>query len=360
MFNPKRLSLARHRRKLSKKGLAEACECDQKTIIRYETGEVEPPRESLETLARVLDFPETFFFGPDLDEAPSEAVSFRSLKTLLVRDRDAALAAGAFAFMLSDWVSERFTLPRPDLLAFKEDTDPEMAARLLRQKWGLGERRVSNMIHLLESKGVRIFSLIEDTRCLDAFSMWRRDTPFIFLNTTMTAERSRFDAAHELGHLVLHRHGAPGGRVAEDQANQFASAFLMPKADVQARLVRVRFLGELVQGKGLWGVSVAALNHRLHRLGILTDWQYRTFCIQINEQFGRSEPKGMQKERSILWEKVFAALRAERITKNKIASSLSLPVAELENLVFQLTNMLSIDGQGSGSGKARANLRVVR
>ncbi|MBX5463415.1 MAG: XRE family transcriptional regulator [Steroidobacteraceae bacterium] len=360
MFNPKRLTLARQRRKLTKKGLAEACGCDQKTIIRYEDGEIEPPPDSLATLVRVLDFPEGFFFGPDPDEVPVEAVSFRSLKAMLARDRDAALSAASFAFMLNDWVAERFTLPEPDLLAFKEDTDPEMAAQMLRQKWGLGERRVSNMVHLLESKGVRVFSLVEDTRSLDAFSMWRKNTPFVFLNTNTTAERSRFDAAHELGHLVLHHHGGPNGRVAEDQANQFASAFLMPKADVRARLARVRFLDEIIRAKRHWGVSVAALNHRLHRLGITTDWQYRTFCIQISEQFGRTEPLGMDRERSMLWQKVFTALRAERITKTKIANALNLPPAELENLVFQLTTMLPIDGHGSGSGKSRANLRLVR
>lgn len=67
----------------------------------------------------------------------------------------------------------------------------------------------------------------------------------------------------------------------------------------------------------------------------------------------------MPRERSILWEKVFTALRAEKITKNKIAENLGLPVAEVETLVFQLTNMLSIDGQGAGSGVPRANLRVI-
>jgi Zn-dependent peptidase ImmA (M78 family)/DNA-binding XRE family transcriptional regulator len=361
MFNPARLTLARHRRKLTKKQLAELADFDQKTIIRYETGNIEPPPESLAVLARALDFPEAFFFGQDVDEISSEAVSFRSLKALLVRDRDAALAASAFAFMLNDWVSERFSLPLTDLTSFKEDTDPESAARLLRHKWAIGERRISSMIHLLESKGVRIFSLVEDTRALDAFSMWRKNTPFIFLNTRMTGERGRFDAAHELGHLVLHRHGGPqGGRVAEDQANTFAAAFLMPRADVQAKLPRIRFLSEIIQAKKFWGVSASALNHRLHRLGITSDWQYRTFCIQINEQFGQTEPYGMQKEQSLLWEKVFEALRADRITKHKIANTLGLPVAEIESLVFQLSNMLSIEGKGSGSGIARASLRVVR
>lgn len=360
MFNPSRLVLARHRRKLTKKELAEVTRLSQKTLIRYESGENQPTPENITAIAEALGFPESFFFGAGVDEVPVEAVSFRSLKALLVRDRDAALAASSFAFMLNDWLCERFALPQAELLGLKEDVDPESAARLLRQKWALGERRIGNILHLLESKGVRIFSLVEDTRALDAFSMWRRDTPFVFLNTRMTSERSRFDAAHELGHLVLHRHGGPqGGREAEEQANAFASAFLMPRADVLAKLPRIRFLSEIVHAKRLWGVSVAALNHRLHRLGVTTDWQYRTFCIQINEQFGQSEPYGMPKERSRLWEKVFTALREERMTKNKIADVLGLPVAEIETLVFQLTNMLSIDGRGAGSGVPRAKLRVV-
>ncbi len=360
-FNRGRLTLARQRRRFSKKALADAAGFDQKTIIRYESGEGEPTPESLTVLAEKLDFPVEFFFGSDLDDVPAEAVSFRSLSSLLVRDRDAALAASVFAFMLNDWVAERFSLPNADLPAFKEDTDPESAARSLRERWGLGERRVSSMVQLLEAKGVRVFSLVEDVHALDAFSMWRRSTPFVFLNTGTTAERSRFDAAHELGHLVLHRHGGPqGGREAEDQANQFASAFLMPKADVLARLPRVRFLGELVQAKEIWGVSVSALNHRLHRLGITSDWQYRTLCIQINEQFGQSEPHGMQRERSVLWEKVFTSLRSDRITKPKIAASLNLPAAELEALVFQLSNMQTIDGKAEGSGSAQGKLRLVK
>src|SRR3546814_6566541 len=53
---------------------------------------------------------------------------------------------------------------------------------------------------------------LEDTKNVDAFSCWRNGQPFVFLNTFKSAERSRFDAAHELAHLVLHRHGGPQGR----------------------------------------------------------------------------------------------------------------------------------------------------
>ena len=62
MFNPARLTLARRRRRLSKKALAEALGFDQKTIIRYETEGYQPSDESLAALARFLDFPVRFFF----------------------------------------------------------------------------------------------------------------------------------------------------------------------------------------------------------------------------------------------------------------------------------------------------------
>src|SRR5205085_7960830 len=133
------------------------------------------------------------------------------------------------------------------------------------------ELPISNMIKLLESKGVRVFSLAENTKNVDAFSCWRNDIPYVFLNTFKSAERSRLDAAHELGHLVLHKHGGPRqGRDAEAEANTFASSFLMPKADVRSRIPFVRTLDDIVSAKKRWGVSTGALAYWLYKLGILS------------------------------------------------------------------------------------------
>lgn len=79
----------------------------------------------------------------------------------------------------------------------------------IRNHWGIGERPIGNMVHLLEAKGVRVFSLTERSRRIDAYSLWLEGIPFVFLNTMKTAEHGRTDAAHELGHLLMHRHGAP-------------------------------------------------------------------------------------------------------------------------------------------------------
>ena len=191
-----------------------------------------------------------------------------------------------------------------------QEGNAEAAADLLRSHWGLGELPIKNVVHQLESKGVRVFSLSVDAFEVDAFSMWRENTPFVFLNTKKSAEHSRFDAAHELGHLVMHRHGAPQGQDAERQANTFSSAFLMPHANVLANAPRFATVDTLVKLKKYWTVSVAALAYRLHMVGILSDWHYRTLCIQIASRgYRKQEPDEAQRETSQVLEKVFRLLQ---------------------------------------------------
>ncbi len=355
MFNPQRLSLARKRRRLSSKAFAELIGMSPVTVTRLEKANNEPEPETVDLIANKLGFPREFFFGGDIDDLDKNSASFRSLTSMTARERDAALASGSLAYLLSDYVSAKFNLPETQLIDLSHERDPAAAARTLREVWALGEQPISSMIKLLEAKGVRVFSLAENTKNVDAFSCWRNNVPYVFLNTFKSAERSRLDAAHELAHLVLHKHGGPRqGRDAEVEANNFASSFLMPKADVRSRLPFVGRLDELVAAKRRWGVSTSALAYRLHKLGILSDWQYRTFCIQINQRGYRTdEPNGLPREVSVIWQKVFTELWSERISKNQIAADLQLPPDELENLVFGLTgNIVPPERMGRPSLKA--------
>jgi Zn-dependent peptidase ImmA (M78 family)/DNA-binding XRE family transcriptional regulator len=333
-FNPQRLSIARKRRLLNQKGLAEKVGVAAHTISRCEQGQTVPSEETVQAFAKVLSFPLAFFYGLDLDIPSAELVSFRSQKSMTAATRDAALSAGAIGFLVSDWIEDRFELPSsrvPDLHLY----EAEAAAITLRQEWGLGEKPISNIVHLLESKGVRVLSLAENSKRVNAFSLWRAEKAYVFLNTMKSAENSRFDAAHELGHLVLHQDGKTTGRQAEDQANRFASAFLMPKADVLAVIPRVHYLEQIVQAKKRWRVSVAALNYRLHKIGVTTDWKYRDFCIQISQNgFNVNEPHEIEREKSIVWQKVMKTLWAEKTTQKNIADALHLPESEVNTLIF--------------------------
>src|SRR3546814_7639046 len=114
--------------------------------------------------------------------------SFRSLSKMTARQRDTALGSGAVAMLFNEWIEARFDLPEPNVPDLGRDADAESAAAAVRQAWGLGELPIKNMVHLLESTGVRVYSLAIDAVEVDAFSMWRRDRPFVFLNTLKRSE----------------------------------------------------------------------------------------------------------------------------------------------------------------------------
>jgi Zn-dependent peptidase ImmA (M78 family)/transcriptional regulator with XRE-family HTH domain len=338
MFNAGRLSLARKRRRLTAKALAENADLAVETISRLENGVNQPDDLTVTKLAKVLDFPIGFFSGADLPEIDTRAVSFRSFSKMSARERDAAIAAGTLGLHLNAWVEQRFGLPAAKLIDLSHETDPEAAAHLVRQHWGLGERPIGNMLGLLETHGVRIFSLCESTASVNAFSFWRDDKPFMFLNNFKTAESSIYDTAHELGHLIMHKHGDPkGSRSAEREANMFASVFLMPARDVKARMPRVVTVGTVLQTKVRWRVSAMAMAHRLKSLGLLSEWNYKSICVELSKRGFRSgEPGGIERETSIIWRKVLSELWLEKVTKETIAGELGLPLDELEGLIWQL------------------------
>lgn len=336
-FNPNRLKLARARRLLTMKALADSVGMTSRMISNYENGRHDIPTDTLKHIAKALGYPEEFFKGDDLEELDPSWVSFRSMKGMKAVQRDAALSSGSIAILFSEWLENRFQLPSTNLVDLRDIEDPAEAARTLREEWGLGEKAVSNMIHLLESKGVRVFSLAENNKAVDAFSFWKDDKAFVFLNTFKSAERSRFDAAHELGHLVLHKHGGPSGREAEYEVDKFASAFLMPAKSVRSYAPHFPIIDHLIKLKKVWLVSVAALVRRLKDLNLITEWHYRSLNIEMSKRgMLRSEPETIERETSQILSKVFRTLRAAGTTKADIAKKLIIPTKEIDQLVFGL------------------------
>jgi Zn-dependent peptidase ImmA (M78 family) len=112
----------------------------------------------------------------------------------------------------------------------------------------------------------------------------------------------------------------------------------MPTESVLAEIPRIHTLNQIVEKKKIWSVSVMALIIRLNKLNILSDWQYRMFCIDATDKgYRTAEPFGLPRETSVVWHKVLTALWTERVTKSDIAVALHLPSGEVENLLFGLT-----------------------
>lgn len=345
MFCADRLKIARHRRKLTGKELAAAAGVTDVTVSKVENGH-QPDDVTVDKFAKALSYPRAFFLMDKPELLEPKAVSFRSLKKMKAAERNASLAAGSNGIALYQWIDAQFNLPASDLIDLsREQGRPEVAARLLRQHWGLGDRPIGNVLRLFESKGIRVLSLTENTDNVDAYSFWHANHPYVFLNQRKTAERSNFDAAHELGHLVLHFHAQAESMPEDDaerQANLFASAFLMPDADLKSLLAHIYSSSQIIKAKIRWKVSAMALATRLHQIGMLSDWNYRSIIIDLGQRGYRTgEPLGVERETSTLLPKIFAALWSKGITKSDIASDLNLPWDEVENLVFGLTGPLS-------------------
>lgn len=354
--------MARRRRAMSKRELAAAADVSERSLTAWEAGDTTPTPQMLERVAKALGFPVSFFERAEPELLAETGVSFRSLSKLAAGDRARALAGGELALELNAWLEQTFELPAPSVPDLRGNRDSEAAAIALRQQWGLGDKPIAHMVRLLEAKGVRVFSLAEDCHEVDAFSFWRGTRPFVFLNTLKSAERSRFDAAHELGHLVLHRHGQALGREAEQQADAFASAFLMPASSVRAFAPRIPTIPRLIEAKKIWNVALSALVHRMHQLRMVSEWQYRSLFIELQKLgMRKQEPEPSAREMSQVLDKVLQNVRATGSSKQELARALGWPVREINALTFGLI-LSSVAGGGSAAedaGPLREKLQLV-
>ncbi|MCV6576295.1 MAG: XRE family transcriptional regulator [Cohaesibacter sp.] len=360
-FNGQRLSVARQRRGHNKQNLAKMLGVTPRTITGWENNEYPPEPQNVKALLDILDFPADFFAeDQDLPVPEKDAVSFRSMSRMKAAQRDATRSAFSIAQMVNQWLEANYQPPPLDIPTDLREHPPEIAAAALRDHWNLGNRPITNMVHLLEAKGVRVFSLSQACVEVDACSNWTDNQPYILLNTFKSAERSRFDAAHELGHLCLHNNGAPNGRIAESEANTFASHFLMPTAAIRADAPRIVTLKELIKRKKKWKVSVAALAYFYWKTGILSEWNYKSIAIQIQKEGYRTrEPEGCEREQSRLWEKLFSSLRAEGKGKAWLANELHLPMSEISELLFGLVTASVETEKTISSPPKRGHLRLV-
>ena len=187
------------------------CGVTRRTVTDWESGHVAAP--PIETLARLFDVDVGFLAREDAPDLDPDNVSFRALSSVGARKAKRVVAAARISLELSKWFDDQYQTPGVDLPSLDDllsplnadDYSPERASKMLRQIWSLSDRPVKNMLWLLERQGVRIFSLPGEDRDVDAFSFWHGGRPYIFINPDKSAERLRFDLAHELGHLILHK-----------------------------------------------------------------------------------------------------------------------------------------------------------
>ena len=305
---PSKLREAREARGLSLDALGERVGQTRQTISKYENGRANPRSEIIHRLSEELDLPIRFFMSePDSpDLAP---IFFRSLRSTLVRHRTMGERKLGWLQHLVRTLQKSLVFPIPEFTDFNAPSDPrtiqdadiEAVATALRRSWGLGDGAIPNIVQLLESKGAIVVRNLLGLNTIDAFSQWSHadQRPFIVLGSDKDcAVSSRFSAAHELGHLILHRNvdkrfvtqSSLIHRRIENQAHLFASAFLLPAETFTTSVPRID-LDVLSLAKPQWGASIGTMIKRAATLKMISAERERAlFILRSQRGWTKREP----------------------------------------------------------------------
>jgi len=283
-FQKDRLIQTLAARRLTQVQLASMVDVSPATISKWRAGTQAPERDALERLASVVNVtPEWFTREPGAklslplfrSNASAHAAARAMLEARLAWAQDVAVA-------LMEYVDyPKVNLPSRDYTDPEEITneDIEKAASECRDMWRLGRSAIQDLALAVEGAGVIVVREETGIAQIEGLSAWSAalGRPLILLSADKNnGYRSRFDLAHEAGHLILHRHiqrttDNARHKMMEAQAHRFAGAFLLP-AETFASEVRVPpTLDDLLLLKRRWGVSAAAIIIRLKALEMLDE-----------------------------------------------------------------------------------------
>lgn len=347
-FEPTRLKLARQLQRLSAADLARIVGVSSQAVLNWEKGENTPSADAFSRLVLRLRKPPSYFYGRPVESIQEGQAAFRAPKTMSAAARDGALADGTLAVQIvSPDINRRFKLPACNVPTMDIDvmgSSPAIVAATVRKHWGLAAAPISNMLHLLEGKGVEVYWIQPDHAKVDAFSLWHDETPYIFLSTNCASgERQRFNLAHELGHLVMHRRNGMYEREAdqektwselEKEAHEFASEFMLPKEAFSREFPAYPGLPLFLPLKARWGISVQAMIVWGNRHKRIDDNRYQSLYVEISRRgWRKQEPDPRPMEESRLHSLICDRLDANGISLFEWADELGLAVEDIESIM---------------------------
>jgi len=135
--------------------------------------------------------------------------------------------------------------------------------------------------------------------------------------------------------LVMHQSARPGDIRHEREADQFAAELLMPAAEIEPLLPARPDLAYLLELQRAWGVSVQALLHRSHGLGVMQPASYRRGMVMLSELgWQRREPTDEYPgEWPTMLTEAEALSAGQGLTDVILAAGLQLPLNELRELL---------------------------
>lgn len=304
-FSGDRLRTARIYRNMTISDLADKISVSKQAISQYEKELIAPKPEVLFKLVSILEFPMAFFTEQDDVKTKIENTFFRALSSTRTLDLNTQEIKTEIIVRIYNFLSGYLNFPRLDLPNTDqiESSEIEEVASMVRSYWGLSEEPIINMVSLLEKKGMIISSFATETDKIDAFTQihtinGEQQFCIVLGNDKQSMVRRNFDAAHELGHIILHNKlinikdlSNDEFKKIESEANQFAASFLMPKNAFFADLTNPTNIDSYLKLKKKWKISIAAMVMRAKQLGRINTTQYQNLMKQISyRKWRKGEP----------------------------------------------------------------------
>ncbi|MCA1604046.1 MAG: XRE family transcriptional regulator [Acidobacteria bacterium] len=351
-FTGERLREAREIRGLQAMILAEVVGVSPQAISRYETGRASPSPDVLRKIADVLGVYEHFFTLPPRSEG-DRRIFFRSLSAATKSARARAERRLMWLGDLTDYVSGSVELPAtnfPELDLPRDHNeisavDIESAAEDVRAHWGMRDSPVVNVVSLLENHGAIVARDRLGAETLDSLSACdgRTGRPYVLIGKDKgTCARWRHDAAHELGHILLHRNVDRRSltrradlATIEDQAHRFAGAFLLPSTSFGEDFFAAS-LDAMRTIKPKWKTSIGAMIMRARQIDLLSEETARRLWIAYNRRgWRKSEPldNELPPEEPVVLRRAFELLAEHQVdVLHDVSTSTGLASVDIEAL----------------------------
>lgn len=335
---PEKLRQARQAKGLSTRRVAEILvkrfPISHATVANYETGRTKPPLPVLSVLADLYERPLNWFLK---NGRTLMAVRYRNLPSR-VRIAERHRFEAEVHRWLEAYLDIEGRMDRPlksDLEDFRAEKKeaPDDFARRLRVKLDVREHEpIQSVIEVLERFGIRVMEQSTELR-IDGLAARFGDEYVVVLNPNASNDRSRLNAAHELGHVLYGDCDKQDGQEPKElevRAFTFASHFLMPNSQLK-RAFEGQSMVRLVQFKERFGVSLAAMLYRAEHVGFVPKRMAKRLWVEFSRRGWRTnEPGYVRPDRATRFEQLLdQALFQGKLTLQETANLFEVRADEL-------------------------------